>query len=103
MVSAGSKRSLIIKNVTEKDFTNYSVKMGDVTKTANLEKKCPFTMQMESTEGYLGGIAVFECEVHQGVQVTWFKGTEKITKEKFRLVYFSETLIVSVNLVYLAY
>lgn len=84
MVCAGKQRSLIIKNVTEQDFTNYSVKTGDAMKTANLARRCPFTETIENTEGYLQGIAVFECEVHQGVQVTWFKENEKITKEKFR-------------------
>ena len=58
--------------------------MNFLQQSATLEQKHPFMSKIEASQGYLEGIAVFECRVHQGVQVTWYKENEKITRQKFR-------------------
>ena len=50
--------------------------------------------KIEASHGYLEGIAVFECRVHQGVQVTWYKENEKITRQKFRYHCLSRRLLL---------
>ena len=84
MISEGSKRSLIVKNVTTADFCKYSVSCKGEKLDAELCIMKPFTKNMSDTEGYIGGIAVFECEVQPGTQVTWFYGSQMINRQNFR-------------------
>ena len=84
MVKEGSRRSLIVKNVTRSDFCKYSATSGGETKDAQLKPKSPFVRKVQNAEGYMGGIAVFEVEVCAGCQVQWYWGNKKINKQSFR-------------------
>jgi len=85
MLQTGQKHSLIVKNVTKDDFCQYSVELlGGEKKDAKLEKKKPFLKPIDNTEGYIGDISVFQCQVHLGTQVTWYFGSKKINRQNFR-------------------
>ena len=89
MVNEGNKRSLIVKNVTKADMCKYAVASGDEKKEALLKQMNPFVTGLKNAEGYSGGIAVFECEVHPGNQVTWYCGDKKISRQTFRFIFHS--------------
>ena len=84
MVSEGNRRSLIIKNVTKADFCKYSVKCNGERQEMTLREKQPFIRKVKDTQGFIGGIAVLECNVPTGTQVTWYCGAKKICRENFR-------------------
>jgi len=84
MTQTGNKHSLIVKNVTKTDFCKYSVKIGDKSEEASLSQQKPFIKPIEKAEGFIGGIAVFDCQVHPGIQVTWYFGSKKINRGNFR-------------------
>ena len=80
----GNKRALIVKNVTKDDFASYSAECDGAKKEAKLSQMSPFTAKIQDVEGYLGDIAVFECQVTPGSIVTWFVNGKKINKLDFR-------------------
>lgn len=84
MSQEGNRRSLIVKNVTKSDYCKYSVSVGSEKKESTLAPKMPFVQTLRNSEGYIGGIAVFECQVHPGIQVQWYYGTKPITRQNFR-------------------
>lgn len=90
MVKDGNKRSLIVKNVTKADMCKYAVACGDEKKEALLKQMNPFVTGLKNADGYSGGIAVFECEVHPGNQVTWYFGDKKISRQAFSMLKFEE-------------
>ena len=84
MLQSGQFHSLIVKNVTKNDFCKYSAEFLGDKKEAKLEPKKPFLKPIENVEGYIGDISVFQCQVHQGTQVTWYFGSKKINRQNFR-------------------
>ena len=85
MITEGKKQSLIVKNVTKSDFCKYTANCDGQKKEASLTQKKPFVKSLQNVDGYVGGIAVFECQVHTGLQVTWYYGSKKINRQNFRL------------------
>ena len=84
MIQNGNRRSLIVKNVTKSDFCKYTVSCRGEKKEAKLSKKNPFVTSVQNTKGYIGGIAVFQCDVHVGTQVNWYYGNKVINRKNFR-------------------
>ena len=81
----GEYRQLIVKNITEKDLKEgFSCEAKGDKSTAKLEKQKPFVTNLANTQGFMQGIAVFECQVESGMQVTWYYGSKKINRQNFR-------------------
>lgn len=80
----GTKRALIVKNVTKDDFATYAAECDGAKKEAKLSQMSPFVAPIRDVEGYRGDIAVFECQVTPGSIVTWFVNGKKINRLDFR-------------------
>ena len=80
----GEKRILIVKNVTQDDFTKYQIEFNGEKSEASLTRQSPFVEKLENQKAQNEGIAVFTCTVRPAVQVTWYKGSQKIDKKSFR-------------------
>jgi hypothetical protein len=81
----GNFRKLIVKNITEKDLKeSISCEAKGEKCSAKLEKQSPFVNKLEKAEGFMNGIAVFNCRVHPGIQVSWSVGGKQINKQNFR-------------------
>ena len=80
----GNLRKLIVKNITEKDFVEFSCEAKGERCAAKLTKKSPWVEKLSDAEGEQGGIAVFEVLVRPNTQVTWYMGQVPITKQNFR-------------------
>ena len=84
MTEKDCKRSLIVKNVTKADFSKYSAECNGEKIDANMKAQNPFVQKLSNAHGYMQGIAVFECKVQSGMQVTWYYGAKKINRQNFR-------------------
>ena len=80
----GNSRKLIVKNITSKDFTDFSCEAKGEKCSAKLTKMSPWVEKLGNAEGPLGGIAVFEVRVRPQTHVNWYIGSKKITKKNFR-------------------
>ena len=80
----GTKRALIVKNVTKDDFATYAAECDGAKKEAKLTQMSAFVAPIRDVEGYRGDIAVFECQVTPGSIVTWFANGKKINRLDFR-------------------
>ena len=81
---SGNTRKLIVKNITSKDFCEYSCEAKGEKCSAKLGKMSPFLEKLENAEGPQGGIAVFEVLVRPQTHVNWFIGNKMINKQNFR-------------------
>jgi len=86
----GEKRILIVKNVTQDDFTKYQIEFNGEKSEASLARQSPFVEKLENQKAQNEGIAVFTCTVRPAVQVTWYKGSQKIDKKSFSILKFEE-------------
>jgi len=86
----GTKRALIVKNVTKDDFATYAAECDGAKKEAKLTQMSAFVAPIRDVEGYRGDIAVFECQVTPGSIVTWFANGKKINRLDFSILKFEE-------------
>ena len=80
----GQNRKLIVKNITPKDFSQFSCEAKGEKCSSKLTKKTPFLEKFEQTEGPLGGIGVLQVKVRTNTHVNWYIGNKKITNKNFR-------------------
>ena len=78
------KRILIVKNVTSNDFAKYQLEFNGEKSEAKLSQQSPFVEKIQNQKAQNEGIAVFTCTVRPAVQVTWYKGSQKINRKNFR-------------------
>lgn len=80
----GTKRKLIVKNIANNDFTQFSCEAKSEKSTAELCKMTPWIERLQEAKGFMSNIAVFQCKVRPATQVTWYAGNTKICKQNFR-------------------